>query len=265
MSVSTSAALPKKRTRVNGAVMAHVDVGSGAPMVFLHGNPTSSYLWRNIMRPLSTNFRCLAPDLIGMGDLDKLVPSGPSATRSRASRFPGRISRVDGVRRTARAGRPRLGFRARVRLGSPAPGSRARHLAYMEAIVGMRSWEDFPLASRPIFQAFRSPAGERLVLEENAFVEQVLPGAILRKLTEAEHDEYRRPFREPGESRRPRAVVAATAAHRGRAEGDLRAGRSLRGLPRAVVDPEALRQRRSGHPRWPGARHIVGAGRTSER
>ena len=75
--------------------------------------------------------------------------------------------------------------------------------AYMEAIVGMRSWEDFPLASRPIFQAFRSPAGERLVLEENAFVEQVLPGAILRKLTEAEHDEYRRPFREPGESRRP--------------------------------------------------------------
>ena len=82
MSVSTSAALPKKRTRVNGAVMAYVDVGSGAPMVFLHGNPTSSYLWRNIMRPLSTNFRCLAPDLIGMGDSDKLVPSGPSATRS---------------------------------------------------------------------------------------------------------------------------------------------------------------------------------------
>ena len=80
---------------------------------------------------------------------------------------------------------------------------RVRGIAYMEAIVGMRSWEDFPLASRPIFQAFRSPAGERLVLEENAFVEQVLPGAILRKLTEAEHDEYRRPFREPGESRRP--------------------------------------------------------------
>ena len=201
MSVSTSAALPKKRTRVNGRP-AHVDVGSGAPMVFLHGNPTSSYLWRNIMRPLSTNFRRLAPDLIGMGDLDKLVPSGPSATRS--PEFAVSWTHLESMAfdeplvLVVHDWGSALGFDWACR-----HPDRVRGIAYMEAIVGMRSWEDFPLASRPIFQAFRSPAGERLVLEENAFVEQVLPGAILRKLTEAEHDEYRRPFREPGESRRP--------------------------------------------------------------
>jgi len=203
MSVSTSAALPKKRTRVNGAAMAYVDVGSGAPMVFLHGNPTSSYLWRNIMRPLSTNFRCFAPDLIGMGDSDKLVPSGPERytfTEHRAflDAFLESMAFDEPVVMVVHDWGSALGFDWARR-----HPDRVRGIVYMEAIVGMRSWEDFPPPGRAIFQAFRSPAGERMVLEENAFVERILPGAILRRLTEAEHNEYRRPFREPGESRRP--------------------------------------------------------------
>jgi haloalkane dehalogenase len=203
MSMLTSAALPKQRRPVNGAAMAYVDVGSGAPMVFLHGNPTSSYLWRNIMRPLSSDFRCFAPDLIGMGDSDKLVPSGP-----------GRYSFAE-HRAFLDAFLESMAFDAPIVLVVHDWGSalgfdwarrhpdRVRGIAYMEAIVGMRSWEDLPPPGRAIFKAFRSPDGERLVLEENAFVERVLPGNILRTLMEAEHDEYRRPYRVPGESRRP--------------------------------------------------------------
>jgi haloalkane dehalogenase len=201
--MSTLAALAKARIAVNGATMAYVDVGSGVPMVFLHGNPTSSYLWRNIVTPLSARFRCVAPDLIGMGDSDKLTPSGPERYR-----FAEHRAFLDGFLEA-------MAFEEPILLVVHDWGSalgfdwvrrhpdRVRGIAYMEAIVGVRSWEDFPPPARALFQALRSPAGEQMVLAQNAFVEQVLPGSILRKLTEAEHDEYRRPFREPGESRRP--------------------------------------------------------------
>jgi haloalkane dehalogenase len=183
--------------------MAYVEVGEGDPIVFLHGNPTSSYLWRNVIPHLRDAGRCIAPDLIGMGDSDKLPESGPTAyTFVEHRRY------LDGLL-------DQLGVRERVTLVVHDWGSALgfdwanrhreaiRGIAYMEAIVRPMSWDDFPEQARGLFQGFRSPAGEELVLERNIFVERALPGSILRQLTDQEMAEYRRPFAEPGEGRRP--------------------------------------------------------------
>lgn len=195
--------LDKKRVRVLDHDLAYVDRGAGDPVVFLHGNPTSSFLWRNIIAPVSSFARCIAPDLIGMGDSDKLSQSGPDAyTFARHSAY------LDGFIDA-------LGLDQRVVLVLHDWGSalgfdwarrhaeRVRAIVYMEAIVGPLTWEGWHPNARALFERFRSPEGERLVLEENLFVERVLPGSVLRELTDAELEEYRRPFREPGESRRP--------------------------------------------------------------
>jgi haloalkane dehalogenase len=196
---------PKQRASVKGHSMSYVDQGTGAPVLFLHGNPTSSYLWRNIIARLSSSYRCIAPDLIGMGDSDKLTPSGPD----RYSFFEHR-EYLDGFIESLGLTEPlilavhdwgsALGFDWARRNAS---AGRVRGIAYMEAIVGGRAWADFPEPARGVFQALRTDAGERMILDENFFVEQLLPVSMFRKLTPAEHDEYRRPFREPGESRRP--------------------------------------------------------------
>jgi haloalkane dehalogenase len=194
---------PKRRVSVKGHAMSYVDVGTGAPMVFLHGNPTSSYLWRNIITPVSARFRCLAPDLIGMGDSDKLTPSGPDRYtffehRDYLDAFLDSLALTEPVVLVIHDWGSALGFDWARR----HPG-RVRGIVYMEAIVGTRAFRDVPEPGRGIFQALRSAAGEKMILEENFFIEQLLPMSILRKLTPAEHDEYRRPFREPGEGRRP--------------------------------------------------------------
>ncbi len=193
----------KKRTTVLGREMAYVEVGRGDPIVFLHGNPTSSYLWRNVIPHLAERGRCLAPDLIGMGDSEKLAPSGPDRYR-----FVEHREHLDALLAA-------LDVRERVTLVVHDWGSALgfdwanRHraavagIAYMEAIVRPLTWGDWPEAARQIFQAFRSPAGEAMVLEQNVFVERVLPASVLRGLGDAEMAVYRRPFREPGESRRP--------------------------------------------------------------
>jgi haloalkane dehalogenase len=195
--------LPKRRARVLGREMAYTEVGSGDPIVLLHGNPTSSYLWRNVIPHLAGLGRCLAPDLIGMGDSDKLVPSGPERYR-----FIEHRAHLDALLDA-------LGVRERVTLVVHDWGSAlgfdwaSRHrdavrgIAYMEAIVRPLAWDEWPEAARKVFQGFRSPAGEAMVLDANVFVERVLPGSILRKLTDAEMAVYRRPYLEPGESRRP--------------------------------------------------------------
>jgi haloalkane dehalogenase len=194
----------KSHVHVLGKRMAYVEMGEGDPIVFLHGNPTSSYLWRNIMPHLRQHGRCIALDLIGMGDSDKLDDSGPD-----------RYSFVE-HRRYVDAALDTLGITENVRLIVHDWGSALgfdwanRHrdgvtgICYMEGIVcPIASWDDWPEAARPVFQGFRSPAGENMVLEKNVFVERVLPGSIIRKLDEAEMDAYRRPFAEPGEARRP--------------------------------------------------------------
>ena len=193
----------KKRVTVENKKMAYVEAGEGDPIVFLHGNPTSSYLWRNVIPHLEGAGRCIAPDLIGMGDSDKLEDSGPDRYR-----FVEHRRHLDGLLEE-------LGVRAGVTFVVHDWGSAlgfdwarrhpdaVRGIAYMEAIVRPITWDDWPRSIAPLFQDFRSPKGDELVLEQNVFVEQVLPGAVMRDLTDEEMKVYRRPFEEPGENRRP--------------------------------------------------------------
>jgi len=202
--ISPDPQYPNKRRIIDGSAMAYVETGTGDPIVFLHGNPTSSYLWRNVIPHLEPLGRCIAPDLIGMGDSDKLVPSGPERyTFTEHRRY------LDGLLAALGVGQrvcfvlhdwgAALGFDWARR----HPGA-VRAIAYMEAIVQPnRSWNDWPKTIRALFQALRSPAGEAMVLEQNLFVEQLLPGAVLRPLSEQEMNHYRAPYRTPGESRRP--------------------------------------------------------------
>lgn len=195
----------KRYVEVLGARMAYVEQGEGDPIVLLHGNPTSSFLWRDVIPELTGLGRCLAPDLIGMGDSDKLP-----ADDSRRYTFTRHREFLDQLLEQLLAPGERvtlvihdwgsaLGFDWAQR-----HRDRVRGIAYLEAIVGpLPSWDAWPEPSRRIFQGFRSPAGEKLVLQDNVFVERVLPGSILRSLSDAEMDEYRRPFRAEGDDRLP--------------------------------------------------------------
>lgn len=183
---------PRREVAVLDAQMSYVDTGEGDPIVFLHGNPTSSYLWRNVIPHLSDRARCLAPDLIGMGR------SGRSPTRS--YRFADHVRYLDawfealGLTRdiilVVHDWGSALGFHRACRYPS-----QIKAVAYMEAIALPRRWEDFGTAGE-VFRALRSPQGEHMVLEQNAFVETVLPRGVIRKLSDAEMAAYRAPFRE---------------------------------------------------------------------
>ena len=193
----------KRHIEVAGQRMAYVEQGEGRPIVFQHGNPTSSYLWRNILPRLADCGRCIALDLVGMGDSDKLPASGPSRyTLAEHQRyFDGALAALgvtDDVVLVLHDWGTALGFDWASRHASAVAG-----ICHMEGVVAPLSWDEWPDAARGIFQAFRSPAGEELVLTKNVFVENVLPKSILRKLTAEEMDAYRAPFREPGEARRP--------------------------------------------------------------
>lgn len=193
----------KNFREVFGLRMAYVEAGEGDPIVFLHGNPASSYLWRNMI-PYAQRFgRCIAPDLIGMGDSGKLPDSGPeSYTFFEHRRYLDELLEQLDVRRNAvfvvHDWGAALGFDWAMR----HPGA-VRGIAHMEGIVKPRSWDEIPEPGRTIFQNLRSPAGEVMVLEQNSFIEVNLPMTIMRKLTDEEMAEYRRPFAEPGEGRRP--------------------------------------------------------------
>src|SRR6202012_4705872 len=200
-----SAALPYQKQRRRGLdrEMAYVEVGQGAPIVLLHGNPTSSYLWRNVLPHLEPLGRCIAPDLIGMGDSDKLRDSGPGSYRFVEHRryLDSLLDALDVRERVTLVVHDwgsALGFDWANRHRGAVAG-----IAYMEAIVRPLTWDEWPEAARRVFQGFRSPAGESMVLDQNMFVERVLPGSVLRRLTDVEMDHYRRPFATPGEDRRP--------------------------------------------------------------
>ena len=197
--ISSADRFERRRLDVLDSHLAYVDVGAGDPIVLLHGNPTSSYLWRNVIPQLTDSGRCLAPDLIGMGR------SGTAAG--------GRYRLVDHVRYLD-AWFEALDLR-RVTLVVHDWGSalgfhwarrhpeRVRALVYMEAIVRPVTWAEWPDAARKIFQALRSPGGEEMILTKNVFVERILPASVLRGLTAEEMERYRERFREPGEGRRP--------------------------------------------------------------
>jgi len=184
-----------------GVSLAYVEEGSGRPVVFLHGNPTSSFLWRHVIREVAPGARCLAPDLVGMGDSGKLPPGSSYRFvdhRRYLDRFFDAVVPEGELVLVVHDWGSALGFDWARRHPHRVAG-----IAYLEAIVRPITWDEWPEASRGLFAALRSEAGEELVLERNVFVERILPGSILRELTEDEMAEYRRPFAEPGEGRRP--------------------------------------------------------------
>ena len=195
--------MSKRKADIHGLTMSYEEVGEGDPIVFLHGNPTSSYLWRNIIPHLSESYRCIAPDLIGMGDSDKVPNSGRDSYtfvehRKYLDALLDELDLGDGVTLVVHDWGSALGFDWANR--HPA---RVLGIAYMESIVRPVAWADWPTAARSIFGAMRSDAGDAIILDKNVFVERILPSSIIRDLTPAEMSVYRSPYLTPGESRRP--------------------------------------------------------------
>ena len=189
----------RSRVRLGEQEMAYVDVGTGDPIVFLHGNPTSSYLWRNVIPHVQHLGRCLAPDLIGMGESSKLAePTRGSYSFGTHARYLEQF--LEAVQATERITfmlhdwGSALGFDWAARHPTAVRG-----IAFTEAIVNPMLWADWPRDGKRVFQAMRGPAGERRVLEENVFVERVLPASVLRGLSAEAHERYRAPFREPAD------------------------------------------------------------------
>ena len=191
--ISAAMSCESKSVEVDGSRIHYVEEGSGDPILFIHGNPTSCYLWRNVMPHLASDARCLALDLIGMGR---------SAKPDLDYRLVDHARYVDGF--IAALGLERLilvlhdwgsalGFHHARR-----HEANVRGIAFMEAIVRPLTWDEWPRTVRGLFQQFRTPdIGWDLVVNHNAFVEQVLPGAIMRKLTDEEMARYREPFTDP--------------------------------------------------------------------
>ncbi|WP_336033313.1 haloalkane dehalogenase [Geodermatophilus sp. FMUSA9-8] len=194
--VSPEDPFPRQRATVRGTEMAYVDVGEGDPVVFLHGNPTSSYLWRNVVPLVRHLGRCIAPDLVGMGESGKL-PHPRRGTYSFATHAEHLAEFLDAV-----------GVHRRVTFVLHDWGSAlgfdwaARHpeqvrgLAFTEAIVTPMTWADWPADARGIFRTMRGDDGETVVLDKNVFVERILPASTLRGLSPEAHERYRAPFRE---------------------------------------------------------------------
>ncbi|MEZ5853533.1 MAG: haloalkane dehalogenase [Hyphomicrobiaceae bacterium] len=192
-----------KTTTVKDRRMAWREHGAGKAIVFQHGNPTSSYLWRNVMPRCEGLGRLVACDLIGMGDSEKLTPSGPgrytyAEQRDYLFALWDQLALGNDVVLVLHDWGSALGFEWAYRNAGRVAG-----IVYMEAIVTPLTWADWPENAAKAFQGFRSPAGEAMILDKNMFVERVLPGSVMRKLDEREMAVYRAPFAEPGESRRP--------------------------------------------------------------
>ena len=193
----------KKHIDVLGKSMAYVEAGQGDPIVFLHGNITSSYMWRNIIPYAEPFGRCIALDNIGQGDSDKLDDSGPGRYRLAEHQ-----TYLD-------AALDALGIDHNVTIVVHDWGSQLgftwanqhrdamKAVIYMQALIGNFHWHHWPEEVQALFHRFRSDDGEQLVIQENMFVEKVLPAMVIRDITEQEHNEYRRPYRTPGEDRRP--------------------------------------------------------------
>ena len=205
MGISSDFKYSKSFITINGKNLAYVDSGEGDPIVFLHGNPTSSYLWRNVMPHLEGMGRLIAPDLVGMGDSDKLDDSGPGRYTfiEHAEYLYAFFDELDlnNVTLVIHDWGSALGFN-----WAALNPDKIKSIIYMEAITGpIESWDDWPEQARNIFQLFRSDAGEELILEKNFFVERVFAGDVgmHRALEKQELDAYIKPFEKEGESRRP--------------------------------------------------------------
>ena len=203
MALSTKPYANKKTMVINNKTMSYIDEGEGDAIVFQHGNPTSSYLWRNVMPHLEGQGRLIACDLIGMGDSEKLTNSGPDSYNYFEHRdflftLLEKLNIGKQVVFVIHDWGSALGFD-----WSFQNQDRIQGVAYMEGIVKPVTWDEWPENAIKVFQGFRSEAGESMVLDKNIFVERVLPSSIMRELTDEEMNEYRRPFLNSGEDRRP--------------------------------------------------------------
>ena len=193
----------KSAVRIDGRSMAFVSKGTGDPIVLLHGNPTSSYVWRDVIDEVAAHGRCLAPDLLGMGDSQKLADSGPTSYTLVQHRN-ALDAWFDAVRATERV--TLVGHDWGSALGfdwAHRHPDAVRGIAYLEAIVAPMTWADMPSPAAELFKALRSQAGEQMILEQNTFIEALLPSGVLTPLEADVLDEYRRPYLQEGESRRP--------------------------------------------------------------
>jgi haloalkane dehalogenase len=186
-----------KHVEVLGSQMAYVEAGEGPVVLFQHGNPTSSYLWRNIIPHVAPHARCIAPDLIGMGASDK--PDIAYRVEDHARYFEAFIEALDlkDVVLVLQDWGSALGLDWARR-----HEARVRGLALMEFIWPIPTWRDVDPRGADAFRAFRSEQGRKLLIEENRFIEQVLPNGVLRTLTDEEMQVYREPFLDPA-SREP--------------------------------------------------------------
>ncbi len=192
----------KSYLKVFASRMAYIETGNGDPAVFLHGNPTSSYLWRNVLPHLEGMACCVAPDLIGMGDSEKLPQSGPDHyTFAEHRRYLDELLSSLEPRHVVLIGHD-WGSVLAFDWARRNP-TLVRGIAFMEPIVQPLTWDRWSPEIRSFFEQIRSEAGEQMILEENQFIESILPRRIMRKLTDTEMEAYRRPFRDPGEGRRP--------------------------------------------------------------
>ena len=193
----------KRTAQVRGLNMAYVEVGSGDPVVFLHGNPTSSYLWRNVIPHVEHLGRCIAPDMLGMGDSDPVPNSGPGTYKFATHRdYLFELLEAIDVRNRVTLVVHDWGSGVGFSWAQQHP-DRVRGIAYMEAILRPPELPPNPAPTSGPFATFRSSAGEAAVLENNMFMEQLLIGGLEYYLSDADKAEYRRPYRMPGESRRP--------------------------------------------------------------
>ncbi|HLZ57139.1 MAG TPA: haloalkane dehalogenase [Ktedonosporobacter sp.] len=203
--IRTDMPYAKKYRTVLGQRIAYVEVGQGDPIIFLHGNGASAYLWRNVLPYVQDQGRCIAPDLVGMGDSEKLPNAGPgSYSFFEQSRYlDALLSELDVTTNVTFVGMDWgavLAFYWAYRHPEAVKG-----LAYMETLVQPLTWEQWPELPRLAFQRMRTRAGEQMILQDNVFIEEVIPNmaVLTRRLSEEEVDAYRAPFREPGEGRRP--------------------------------------------------------------
>jgi haloalkane dehalogenase len=203
MTISAKPYSTKRFLKIEGLQMAYIDEGDGDAIVFQHGNPTSSYLWRNILPYCEGLGRLIACDLVGMGDSDKLTHSGPDRYSYKEQRnflyaLWDALNLGDRIIFVVHDWGSALGFD-----WANHHRERVQGIAYMESIVKPLSWEIAPGRAGETFKAIRSAAGEKMILQDNIFVERMLPGSILRKLCDEEMAAYRKPFLAAGEGRRP--------------------------------------------------------------
>jgi haloalkane dehalogenase len=190
--------MPEHDLAILDSTIHYRELGAGEPIVFLHGNPTSSYLWRNVIPCLEAEGRCLAPDLIGMGQSGRPEIDYRFVDHARYLDAWFDALALSKVTLVVHDWGSALGFHWAAR-----HPERVAAIAFMEAIVKPLTWQEWPEAARDVFRGFRTPGvGEKLIFEKNVFIENVLPGSILRKLGAEEMDAYRAPFRDP-KSRTP--------------------------------------------------------------